>query len=195
METIIFLHIPKTAGTTFGKIIKYNYGLGSIYNRYFKKNRFTYINLPDVEFTRNGSISNDIEFLKTIPSNQLQKTKIIRGHMHFGIDEYLPQKSTYITLLRDPIQRVISLYNFIIDREDHLHHKSLTENDMSLKEFVESKITTEIDNAQTRLFAGNYSHVKYGCCTREMLEKAKDNLLNRFAVVLCHPALIFFYCQ
>ena len=38
--------------------------------------------------------------------------QVFKGHMPFGIHKRLPQDYTYITFLRDPIERVVSAYYF-----------------------------------------------------------------------------------
>ena len=40
-----------------------------------------------------------------IPPARLRKTRMFKGHMLFGLHEILPQPSTYITVLRDPVDR------------------------------------------------------------------------------------------
>ena len=49
-----------------------------------------------------------------------EKIRVIFGHrVYFGLHELLPQDCRYVTLLRDPISRVVSLYN---------HHAGIAHN-------------------------------------------------------------------
>src|SRR5678815_616084 len=90
--TVIFLHIPKTAGSTLDKIIDHQYKRTSIFTR-------AYISMDE---------------FKILPEAHREKIRVLRGHMHFGVHEYLPQSSIYITILRNPIDRVISHYYMVL---------------------------------------------------------------------------------
>lgn len=86
---ICFLHIPKTAGTSLRKMLRDNYHIQDVFN---------------------GNTMLDYEG-KT--KNDLQDYKLFLGHLfYFRALQILPDDVTYITLLRNPIDRVISLYYF-----------------------------------------------------------------------------------
>jgi hypothetical protein len=110
----------------------------------------------------------------------------IVGHLPFSffVNLPLPAKAMHITVLRDPIARLISYYYYIRSSETHYLHDWVVNEDISPKAFFESKPTMEIDNLQLRfLCSTDCSNVPIGGCTREMLAEAKENLKNRFAVV------------
>jgi hypothetical protein len=96
--------------------------------------------------------------------------RAVVGHFWFGLHEHVARPSVYVTLLRDPIERVVSLYYYA-----KLHET------MSLEEFVRTPPFKEVDNDQTRRIAGLNPAV--GACTRAMLDTARENLRRRFAVV------------
>lgn len=130
-ETLIFLHIPKTAGTTLQWIIERQYDPSEIY-------------------TLRGQ--HDVPALEQLPLEQKLRLRAIKGHMGFGIHRTLPQPSTYLTLLRDPVDRVISSYYYIRRTPKHPHYDAIASENLSLEEFIRrgiSKIAT--DNGQTRL--------------------------------------------
>jgi hypothetical protein len=104
--------------------------------------------------------------------------------MIFGVHEILPGSATYFTLLRDPIERVISFFYFIRRNPHHYHFAPITSQNLSLKEFLELRLNNMMDNGQTRMLAGvrQYDH-PIGECTRELLEAAKQNLRQSFSVV------------
>ncbi len=108
---------------------------------------------------------------------------MFRGHMGFGVHHLLPGPSTYMTILRDPIERVISYYYFIRRTSHHYLHDFIRSEELDLKAFVESKAHVMIDNAQTRIISGVWHGPKFGECTHETLEMAKRNLREDFAVV------------
>ena len=162
--TLIFLHIPKTGGLTLNSIIEHQYKgcpIFSIYNH------------------RTGS---PIDTLKTLPETERRKLRVVRGHMPFGVHKFLPQTSKYITILREPVNRVISHYCYILTQPDHYLYNIVKSKNMSLKEYITSGITNELNNGQTRLLSG-ISDVAFGRCGYDMLETAKRNLDEYFITI------------
>src|ERR1043165_8896095 len=94
-EAVIFLHVPKTAGTTLNRLIEWEYPLFEMYS------------VDPVLFRWSAS------HLWRLPQRRLKRTRMFKGHMLFGLHEILPQPATYITVLRDPIERVISAFYFM----------------------------------------------------------------------------------
>ncbi len=88
---------------------------------------------------------------KKLPESAKRRSKLILGHISFGLHEFLPQPFTYITFLRDPVERIISLFYFIRRVPGHPYYSSIVSSNMSLEEFVGSGISKEVDNVQTRL--------------------------------------------
>lgn len=164
-KTLIFLHIPKTAGSTLHKIIGRQYKPKSI-------------------FSINGERAQEsIAEFKNLSESQRSEIQVLKGHMRFGLHEYLPQSSSYITVLRDPVDRVISHYYYVLRKPNHYLHNQITSKNMSLKDYVSSGITKELDNSQTRLISSTAANIPYGECSAEVLESAKKNIQENFAVV------------
>jgi len=165
-QSIIFLHIHKAGGTTLHDIILQNYKKSeSFYTEAsrFRKSTYDFINLDN---------------------NEKKQYKIIRGHMYFGIHKYLPQEATYISMLRDPVERLISNYFFYLKNNPQQRKKNFTLKDYILKS-QELKREDIVNNLQTRLISGYDFHNKItpiGKTTREMLEQAKSNIINHFSV-------------
>ncbi len=108
------------------------------------------------------------------------------GHLpysHFA-NLTLPAAASHITVLREPIARLVSYYYYIRSSETHYLHDWVVNEDVPIQAFFESKPTMEIDNLHLRfLCSTDCSNVPIGGCTRKMLDEAKDNLKNHFAVV------------
>ncbi len=104
--------------------------------------------------------------------------------MGFGLHKDVPYQASYITILRDPIERVISYYHHVIRNPTHYLYE-VVKDKLDLAAFADSQLTAEIDNGQTRLLAGPdfMWTIPYGECTQTMLEKAKQNLRENFSVV------------
>jgi hypothetical protein len=167
---VIFLHVPKTAGSTLRRIIERQHDASMI--------------LPLYE-------SDFGEELAAIPPQELDRLRIVMGHFYFGAHAYLSRASTYITLLRDPIERVISHYHYAQGAPSHYFHRSACT--LSLKEFVKHCATMSSasgtslgycsDNDQTRQLAGECGVPSFGTSADEMLTLAKRHLTEHFAVV------------
>ena len=167
-ESVIFLHIPKTAGSTLSKIVEQQYDSSTVFK------------------LKNDCPQESIHEFKRLPEADKKKIQLIKGHMPFGLHEFLPQPSSYITMLRDPVKRIISSYFFVLRTPNHYLYEKVTSSNMSLKEYVCSGISRELDNDQVRLLSAinaKKKDVNFGQCSIEMLELAKKNLKENFAVV------------
>lgn len=166
-KTVFFLHIPKCAGTTLTE---------EIIKKKFKPHQL-------IIFYQQGT-QELIRRLKEMPLREQKKIKCIAGHFAFGIHHfYTARPVTYITLLRDPVERVISHYYYVLRRTDHYLHNTVHEKKYSLKEYLENKLSVELNNGQTRILAGIGWGAQFGQCTPAMLDQAKENLHNYFSVV------------
>lgn len=166
-KAVFFLHIPKCAGTTLTE---------EIIKKKFKPHE-------SIIFYEHGTGAL-IDRLKGMSQKEQRKIKCIAGHFAFGIHRYYTAgPATYVTLLRDPIERVISHYYFVLRRKDHYLHKIVKKEGYTLEEYVENKLTVELNNGQTRILAGIGWGAEFGKCTGTMFEKAKENLETYFTVV------------
>jgi hypothetical protein len=168
-KTLIFLHIPKTAGTTIHQIIDRHYSIDQIF----------WVNATQV--------NESIHEFKNLQEEKRRNFKLIKGHMGFGLHKFVPQPCTYFTLLRDPVKRIISHYYYVLRNPNHYLHQIVTQKQMDLKAFVSSGISLELDNGQTRLIAASNGNedesIEFGYATPELLETAKQHLINYFSVV------------
>jgi hypothetical protein len=167
METVIFLHIPKTAGSTLESILERKFPFRKTYDIY----------------GYGDSIAKKVERLKGMPDSEKRKYVLIKGHYQFGLHEHLPQESTYITFLRNPIERIISHYNYVSNDSAHPLHGSIKDGRMTVEDYVLSGRSLELDNGQTRMISGRESESGFGQCSAEILEIAIRNIEAHFALV------------
>ncbi|MCB0037091.1 MAG: sulfotransferase family 2 domain-containing protein, partial [Anaerolineales bacterium] len=148
---IIFLHILKTAGSTFNNLLD---------------DYYTVQNSAATSPTRlhpNGSVEN----LTSLSREQRQKIELLYGHMGFGLHQHFSRPAHYITILREPVSRVISQYRHE-KRVPLSNTYTLLQKGMDLKGFVDYYNDFQTDNMQTRMLAGNWQGRGYGACTPEM---------------------------
>ncbi|MEL6441277.1 MAG: sulfotransferase family 2 domain-containing protein [Cyanobacteria bacterium J06621_8] len=159
---VIFLHIPKAAGTTLRDILCRQYKKEYIYE------------LDSKNFLQSQ------EDFKQLDPKEKDKIQLLMGHMYFGLHEFMSLPSTYITMLRNPIKKVISYYYFVSKLTTHPDYELIKSQNISLKEYCIMK-RPNMCNAQTRFLAGeNFSEVNN---EPEMLEQAKRNLQDYFSIV------------
>lgn len=146
-EIIYFMHMPKSGGSTMTNVIQKNLSPHEIVSYYH----------------------NEEDFQKKIKQININKIKIIHGHYFFGIHKYIKRPFSYFTILRHPVERVISLYCFLKSIKGAQND---TYRNMTLNEFVERKIEA---NIQTAYLSGDI--------VNPSLSKAMNNLRNHFDVI------------
>ena len=131
-QTLIFLHVPKAGGSTLRNLLHHQYA-------------------PESCFGIESDINADINRLfATCPARRKQ-IRLVTGHMGFGA-HVLFKDAKYITFLRSPVERVVSEYRFIKNNVHHALH--LQVQDLTLLEYLNSGLSSQISNGQTRLIAG-----------------------------------------
>ncbi len=156
-----FSHVPKTGGTSFESILAKNFTVSEV----------LHVNAPDL---------NRFPKLLELKKN---KPKFICGHhpMHGLLYQLLPDTPLFhFTMLRDPVDRVISYYNYIKGKMDHPLHNHTA--DQTLTEFLNSNASPELSNGQTKRFSGHLHQQTANEAT--MLAEAQDTLKNCFSLVL-----------
>ncbi|EIJ43412.1 nucleoside-diphosphate-sugar epimerase [Beggiatoa alba B18LD] len=159
-EKLFFIHLPKTAGTSLRAIVEQEYSED--------ERVFIYDLSPEA-----------LEIAK----QKAQHAKIIYGHITFWIHNTLGiahEQTRYFTLLRDPIERVISLYSHYARHPDTPYH-TMIQQGMSLYAFLEKQITFETNNHMTRTIVG-YQEMGF-LDNPHVLNLAIKRLHNRFGFV------------
>lgn len=182
---IFFIHIPKTAGTTFYEYIKHNHDV-------FLKPKIETVDNKEPLFknilNEKGKIairlpggyhssSQVLDLIKNMSDESKQKISFIGGHTGYGIHEYFTQKVDYISFVRDPRERLISDF-----KEHHkkgrFFYEELKKSDFSFERYVELVKEHQLDNILTRQLAGGFNtliEAKYND-KNIMLAKAIENL-------------------
>jgi hypothetical protein len=157
---LVFLHIPKTAGQT----------LHFVALRKFEPHETIHLN------SLGTPIDDEME---RIPRAARERARLVWGNLPYGVHEHIPRPCEYLTILREPVSRVISVYKHILNATSHVLHRRITESRMGLEEYVESRIDAgQTENSQTRQLSGR----QFGSLERDALEEARSHL-QRFLVV------------
>lgn len=160
---MIFLHIPKAAGTTLGQILKRQHGHLRVHSLDGVKTREAIQRFAGFSKWRRGYY------------------KAIQGHLTYGFHELVPHECSYVTILRDPVDRIVSHYYYALRFPGHYLYEHLNTNRISLHEYALSRLTVELDNGMTRAVAG--VEVPHGQCSQELFNTAVANIDRHFAMV------------
>lgn len=160
----LYLHIPKTAGTTM------NHVLGRVYP---KNKTFAIDNLRPMY-----SVHKD---LAKRPETYRSALRLVKGHMYFGVHRYFNQEHRYFTILRDPIARVVSLFKEISRSPETEVYKAMVKNNWNLRQLVESGVYAEMSNDLTRRVLG--TDFEYGATDQGLVQKAIEHLDESFSCV------------
>lgn len=130
---IIYLHIPKTAGTSFRVSAHQYFGKDKILSDYGEDSTATTKDIHDDYY-----ISNDISALQALG----RKKKLLSGHFHLAKYREIFPDSPVMTFFRDPVKRVISEY---VHFKNHFNYPG------TLEEFYRSR---QFQNKQHHTLSG-----------------------------------------
>jgi len=132
---MLFVHIPKTAGTTFGTILKKQYSRQDLCELYVSWD----------------SANGELEMLSS-----RGRCSALFGHFSYGIHSK-PEVQTclwddvqYATFLRDPVARVVSHFNHVMNSDDPTH-REVVANFPTLERFLQHCWAR---NLQTHMITG-----------------------------------------
>lgn len=151
---IIFHHIPKTAGMTFRSFIEKQFPPDKVYS-----------------FGRTGNIWDFI----ALPQKKRDSLELLTGHMYYGIHNMFTKPCEYITILRDPLERVLSYYFYILNTPENLY-RTIAQR-MSVESFIRADLDPYFSNAMTFTLSGRCRGDK---TDYSLVEAAYQNLVNNY---------------
>lgn len=135
---LLFIHLPKTGGSTMYDIINNHIFPG--------ENNFLYVGNQE-----------QFKQFQELNFEQVSAYKVIGGHMNFLITQSKLGESIRnfftLTLLRNPVAQSISLYQYILQTPQHFKHNKVKE--MSFEEFIDSD--SYIPNIQCKIISNQHS--------------------------------------
>jgi hypothetical protein len=163
-RAVLFLHIPKTAGT-------------SLRNDFAGRLRYseTLLVYPD------SNVGLSVEQLAVMPEYQRRQFRLVFGHCYVGLHQHFPQPSHYITILREPRSRL---------RSNVMHHAAagtefaIDGEPVAPSVAINEGVEEELDNVMTRTIAGvTKEQVPLGQMSSSELDMAMQTIKERFLFV------------
>ncbi len=157
-KKLIFLHIPKSGGTTFNTILERYYDKDEIFAVGYDKNNVW-----------------NIHELETMPTQRKKEINLIRGHLHVGVHKHFEEDFRYITFIRHPVRRTISFYNYVKRIPNHRLYEQVK--DMSLLECITQVKDHDVINGQVNRLCG------FTGDEDKMLEQTFKNIDKHFDLI------------
>ena len=163
MPPLVFIHIPKTAGTTFHKILSHQFKPSEVAIHH------------DAEGPPPDTLIEQM-------SGPRPKVRAVMGHTSARFHERLPEVR-YLTCLRDPVARLISHYHHVRLDPTHYLHEPLTRNCWGLADYVCCGLSGELTDGMTRMIAG-IDDFHHGMVDEAVFERALKLLQERFVAII-----------
>jgi len=125
------------------------------------------------------------EEIERVVADKFGQYDVLAGHIPFcrRVDQLAARESLNISIMREPVDRVVSLYFYLRANASWLGQgQYLVENKVSVEDFA--GCDAYFDNHMVRMLCDlEPNSVPKGKCTKAMLEQAKVNIIKHFFLV------------
>ena len=166
--TLLFMHIPRTAGAALRTSLEGVVPAG--------ERRSVYDHL-----VVDGAITS--EAFAGLPEAERAALSLVAGDFGYGFHQHIPGPARYVTMLRHPVSRIVSLYQAGVRAA-----AARGETEPPLEAWVFEGRRIEADNAMVRAISGRVD-VPFGACTDDMLEQALAHIEADFVAVLSRGSM------
>lgn len=155
-DLVLFLDLPCTGAESFFEVLATSFGPGEV-----GSSRRWPLCAADL----------------SLVAEDVQRARVMRAHVDYEFYRFLPRPPVYLTFLRDPVERLIALYDRVRSTPDHPYHDRVTSRRLSLHEFVcEPAFAGDVVNTQARRIAGGMFRDPTDVSERALLQMAQANL-------------------
>jgi hypothetical protein len=172
-KRLLFDHIPKTGGT----------GIHLYLRSHYPESRILQMSLKEAWDTVN-------EF-KGLSQRERDRFYLIHGHYANELIDLVHPETLFITIFRDPTDRVISNYRYILEQPTHYWHRHVVGKKMDVVEFCQDRTISEAWNYLT----SHYTHLPLEEIARNPERAARlafDHLKGKFHFIGFLDELDFF---
>lgn len=164
-QALRFLHIPKTAGSSFNEC------LFALYLRAYLQRRL---------FVFSGNIRSDLDRFHHLPARTRARIILYSGHAPYNTGAEAIDRVRTITFLRDPVQRVISLCLHFLEGKSPKVKIEGGNTAQGISAFLDSG-RTQLSNFQTKVLLGRGNFVLPRGSENEIVDRAMEVLEHRLA--------------
>ncbi|MCC9601113.1 sulfotransferase family protein [Stieleria sp. JC731] len=161
---IAFDHLPKCGGSSLNHFLESNF-------------------LWRQTFSTCGSFPRtSIEKFHSLSEQQRQSYRLIKGHLVNQLFGLISDDFLKITILRDPVDRIVSHYFYVKRRPTHYLYPRIEKEAISLEEFVSLGLSDELSNWYTLHFSG-WSETAASENPKGAVDAAFSSVVNTYNVV------------
>ncbi|NBB79893.1 MAG: sulfotransferase family 2 domain-containing protein [Verrucomicrobia bacterium] len=133
---ILFDHVPKCAGQSLNAYLR----------RHFPGRKI---------FHMQGSApAASVAQFRQLPESKRHSFALVSGHLAGQLLDEVHPDSCKITVLREPVDRIVSHYYFVKRTQSHYLHEKVLREGLSLRDYVEQALSHELSNHYTLHFSG-----------------------------------------
>ena len=144
---VLFDHLPKCGGTTIADFLKWHYLRGRVY---------------EIDGSDPGP---DVDRFDALPPAARTRYRLILGHEAQRLIPSFRADAVRFTVLREPVDRVVSHYHYVLRMPRHPLHARVADGKMSLRDYVESGVTDKVRDFYTSHFTGGAGGVDEALAT------------------------------
>ncbi|BDC98250.1 sulfotransferase family 2 domain-containing protein [Persicobacter psychrovividus] len=163
-KRLLFEHVPKCGGTTVVKYLSDQYPFSKTYQ------------------LDNHQPMVSIQRFKNMPQKERYSYHFVVGHMAHLLKDDVHPEMLKATILRDPIDRMVSHYYYVLRRPTHYLYEQVKREGVSLKDYVTLELSRELRNNYVHRFS-QIEEKQMLSHPREALEKAIEVLTEEYQFV------------
>ncbi|WP_082305073.1 sulfotransferase family 2 domain-containing protein [Persicobacter sp. CCB-QB2] len=131
---LLFEHVPKCGGTS---VVTY------LRQQYPGFQTFSMDNRAPLE---------SVELFRKLSEEKRFQYRFLYGHQAHLIKDFVHPATKKFTILRDPIDRMVSHYYYVLRRPTHYLHQAVIEQQLDLKDYITLEISKELRNNYVHRF-------------------------------------------
>lgn len=163
-KKVFFDHVPKCGGLSLTDYLQAHY----LRRKTFSVNTY--------------AITTSTEDFKNASQQTRYKYDLVKGHMAHELIDHVSPECIKVTVLREPVDRIISHYYYAKRVPTHYLFPIIHGSNMELKDYATSNLSLELRNWYTTHYSGlNLDLAEQNA--EESIGKAYDVLMNRYDIV------------